>query len=124
MLRLVVLYVPVLFPSWRFFQEVGAGVRLEVSEDDSNWIAFAPLPKQFSPMHALFSLFYNPRWNEQLFAITCAERFLACKSLSAENELKKQICRVLKSPQANTFRVVLVDDEGSETVHQGALDAR
>lgn len=121
MLRLVALYVPVLFPSWRFFQEVGAGVRLEVSQADDDWVALAPLAKQILPLRALFSLFHNRQWNEWLFAITCAERFLVDRSQQAENELKAQLLRALEPSQAKSYRIVLVDDEGCETVHQGSL---
>ena len=82
MMRALQLFLPVLFPSWRFFPEVGPSPRIEYAllsgPDDAapTWMAFAPPPAALSFAQSLKSLFWNPARNASLFLVTCSEQFI------------------------------------------------
>ncbi|PUA26518.1 MAG: hypothetical protein B0W54_22470 [Cellvibrio sp. 79] len=73
-------FLPILFPSWRFFSGIGPSPRVElgfvVGRDESPdyWVAFRPLPQRLTTVQHIVRLFHNPHWNELLFINTCAER--------------------------------------------------
>jgi hypothetical protein len=79
MLRSVLLLLPVLLPSWRFFQRVEASPRIEYraagSERDA-WRPYRPRPQHVSVATMLRRLFWNPTWNDSLFLVSLAERIL------------------------------------------------
>lgn len=74
------LFLPVIFPSWRFFSSIGPSPRIEVGFSNNaaelpvEWGRFRPLPSALSWRDYLRRLVYNPEWNELLFINSCAER--------------------------------------------------
>jgi hypothetical protein len=71
MLRLI---LPILFPSWRFFNSIGASPRLMLQFDDNDWIEFCPKPVSINYWQRLWRVFYNPIGNKSLFVHSCAVR--------------------------------------------------
>ncbi|MEO1239246.1 MAG: hypothetical protein AAFW64_06215 [Pseudomonadota bacterium] len=74
--RLLGLVLPVVFPSWRFFERVGASPRIEVLKG-KRWQPVLPPPTQLAPMAYLARLVWNPTRNEALFLVALAERALS-----------------------------------------------
>ena len=72
-LRLV---LPVLFPSWRFFGEIGASPRIEFRDASGHWHDAMDRPVRLTPVARLWRLVWNPDWNEALFLSALAERLL------------------------------------------------
>ena len=81
MLRPLALLLPALIPSWRFFDVIAPSPRIEfamLTSPDSAavWQAFRPRPARVALSTMLGRLFWNPRWNESLFLVSCAERLV------------------------------------------------
>ncbi|MDH5180157.1 MAG: hypothetical protein OEY07_10845, partial [Gammaproteobacteria bacterium] len=73
---------------------------------------------------------WNPRWNETLFLVSCAERLLAEPTAHSEHEIFKRIARtLLQQPeplpreQQLRFRIVLLYREGSELIEETAYES-
>ncbi|WP_424979091.1 hypothetical protein [Leisingera sp. S232] len=97
MLSLLKLLLPALMPSWRFFQSVDPSPRVEWallnSADDASvqWQEFRPRP-QHLPLRAMAQrLLWNPRWNESLFLVSCAERLTLAPTSHSEQEILRRI---------------------------------
>jgi hypothetical protein len=97
MIRALALLLPALIPSWRFFRRVGASPRIEFAvlasphETPLRWREFYPLPGRL-PLFALIArLFWNPRWNEHLYLVTCSERFLHARVEGRASEILRRI---------------------------------
>lgn len=78
-LNTLCLALPALIPSWRFFKSVQPSPRIEWRCPDlsPNWQAFRPRPAHISGVTLIHRMFWNPRWNEALYMVTCAERLTA-----------------------------------------------
>ena len=111
------LLFPALIPSWRFFDEIAPSPRIEfallqTSEDKSEqWQEFRPRPASLSPAEILRRLFYNPRGNENLFLVSCAERLMQNPTDHSVQEISKRIAREISAPYFQ-FRLVFVEREG------------
>lgn len=73
--------LPVLLPSWRFFDAIGPAPRIEIAWLPSTtaapvWQALHPRPKRVAVATALGRLFWNPDGNAALYLTSCAERLL------------------------------------------------
>lgn len=83
-MNFIKLFLPIIFPSWRFFSSIGPSPRIDFAlltsphaiPSDSDWMEIFSLPETLSLEKWLKHLFYNPRWNERLFINTCAEHLL------------------------------------------------
>jgi|GEM_PF-2373112 len=71
MLRLL---LPILFPSWRFFNSIGPSPRLMLQFDAGPWAEYCPKPARLALAERLARLFYNPHGNRVLFVHSCAVR--------------------------------------------------
>lgn len=71
MLRLL---LPILFPSWRFFNSIGPSPRLMLQFDESDWMEFCPKPQHINCLQRLSQVFYNPAGNKTLFVQSLAVR--------------------------------------------------
>jgi hypothetical protein len=119
MLTLWRLLLPVLFPSWRFFETVEASPRVEWILLDINtkplqdWQAFGPPPQRLSAAQMLGSLFWNARRNANLFMVSCAERMISEPNLHLHNEMLTRVWQDAKAhaPQNGflQFRIRFVD---------------
>lgn len=123
MLRLVHLLLPVLFPSWRFFKEVGPSPRIEVPGPDGCWVSALPRPARLSPAQRLGRLFYNPTWNEDLYLLSLCDRLLVEGTVQAVDRLSARLAARLKvSPETLVFRIALVTRERDGVHHDIAYE--
>jgi hypothetical protein len=127
MLQTLKLLLPALFPSWRFFDEIGPSPRIEFAllkaahDAARNWHAFRPRPRQLSVTTLLRRLFWNPHWNETLFVGTCAERLMQEPSEHRIREIVDRIAADLADQMSDLsatpflqFRLVFITREGTE----------
>lgn len=76
------LLLPVLIPSWRFFDFITPSPRIEATylktrnDTGTDWQELNPRPEHLPFGKMLLRLFYNPQWNETLFLTRCAERLI------------------------------------------------
>jgi len=91
------LFLPAIFPSWNFFDIISPSPRIEYAlfsaEDKEalNWVRFRPRENEFSYSNLLKTLFWNSKWNESLFLVSCAERIIDKYTPHSENEIFKRI---------------------------------
>lgn len=96
------LLLPVLIPSWRFFDEIAPSPRLEYrlldsrSEEIQAWQTFQAIPQQLSIPELLKRLLYNPTGNERLYMTSCAERLMETVTEHSEMEINKRIIHHLR----------------------------
>ncbi|MFW8593287.1 hypothetical protein [Cribrihabitans neustonicus] len=97
MASLLSLLLPALLPSWRFFKTVEPSPRLEWAllpgpdEPADNWQEFRPRPQRIGALRVALRLLWNPRWNESLFLVSCAERLTASPSARIAEEIHSRI---------------------------------
>lgn len=97
------LFLPVIFPSWRFFSSIGPSPRIHIgfssNENDEpiDWQEFRPRPQHIPVVQHILHLFHNPRWNETLYINTCAERLFEGYSEMREQEIMKRILAAIHS---------------------------
>ena len=120
MWRLLELYLPVIFPSWRFFAEIGAGPRVEYRLNGGPWVSATTPPACETLAAAALRLFWNRDGNERLFLVTCAERILTKSSPKAEDELARRLAWQAGGVGRLIFRIRLVDADGCETAFVSA----
>jgi len=115
------LLLPALIPSWRFFEVIEASPRIEYALlstadlDAADWQEFRPRSQRISIPALLGRLVWNPRWNESLFLVTCAERLIDQPTAHSEDEIFRRIAADLADEGAAepwlSFRLILVDDD-------------
>ena len=127
MLQSLTLLWPALIPSWRFFDEIAPSPRIEyrIFADEANppdvWQAFRPRPAHVSLLTMLKRMFWNPRLNETLFLVSCAERLVQNPTSHSEDEIFKRIAADLLRDECGDqmlpylqFRLVFVARNGQE----------
>ena len=142
MLHTLKLLLPALLPSWRFFDFIADSPRIqfaltraenESSCEWSGWREFRPRPTQLSFMQMLGRMLWNPRWNESLFLVSCAERLLERPTSHSEDEILKRIMRELEADPSSLhaqvathlqFRLLLVKRQGSQLQHEVVYHSR
>jgi hypothetical protein len=93
MLQTLKLLLPALIPSWRFFDWIAPSPRIEFArlktphDTPAQWREFRPRPPRFSWRRMLTGLLWNPRWNEYLFLVSCAERLMANPTQHSDREI-------------------------------------
>lgn len=91
------LLIPIFIPSWRFFDQMGPVVIIEIENKDGQWQLFkTPETERFN----LLSIFINSKHNEYLFCVTLAERIVLEKNLKCVAILKKRLL-----PDGGRFRI-------------------
>ena len=133
MLNPLRLLLPALIPSWNFFDVIAPSPRIEYALSSSadgapgDWQALRPRPEHVSVPTMLGRLVWNPRWNETLFIVSCAERLMDQSTDHSQDEIFQRIAADLaRQPDAATlkpwlsFRLVFLSREG-ETVDQEVL---
>lgn len=99
MWKTILLILPILIPSWRFFKSIEPSPRVQwglTSADTMtpiNWQEFRPRPAYLSPFQIFRRLFWNPAWNESLFLVSCAERLQEHPTEHSINEIRQRILR-------------------------------
>lgn len=76
MIGILKLVIPVLVPSWRFFDVIAPSPRIEFQMADGPWQPLRPKPARLSFGQQVLRLFHNPEGNQALFLTACAERLL------------------------------------------------
>src|ERR1700679_1033555 len=99
MLKTLKLLLPALIPSWRFFDVIAPSPRIEFvllntrQATVDNWREFRPRPMYLPMREMLKRMFWNPRWNETLFLVSCSERLME----SGEEHSAKEIARRIQT---------------------------
>ena len=126
------LLLPALIPSWNFFDVIAPSPRIEYALSTSlgaqgDWREFRPRPERVSLLAMLGSLFWNARWNETLFLVSCAERLMQNPTAHSQDEIFRRIAADLARRQDAAamqpwlyFRLVFVSREG-DTVDREVL---
>ena len=127
MLRLFRLLLPALIPSWRFFASVGPSPRIQYAvggEDGAErWAEWRPRPLSTAPHQMVRRLFWNWRWNDTLFAVSRAERFLEGEGDEHAQALIRRVCADLSGVAEGRkvrIRLVLVHRQGDRLVSEEA----
>lgn len=123
MAHILSLLLPALIPSWRFFDTIAPSPRIEFAvlksaQDVAQyWQEFRPRPAHLSPGSLLSRMFYNARWNESLFLVSCAERLMQNPEGNSEREIMQRIGAELKRTRMDApclqFRLVFVTRNNS-----------
>ena len=112
MLALLRLYLPVLFPSWRFFKEIEPSARVEYRVGSGPWSPATARPRRVGPLAMLGRLFWNPHWNETLYLVSCAERLVSEPTDHAAAEIRARVARRERVSGRLGFRLVFHDRNG------------
>ena len=135
MIQALKLLLPALIPSWNFFDVIADSPRIEYmllnapDEAAGAWLEFRPCPERLSIRAMMRQLFWNARWNETLFVVSCAERVLAEPTAHSQDEIFRRIAADLEDVPAATwlrFRIVLLSEREATIVREIAFisDAR
>lgn len=118
MLHILSLILPVLVPSWRFFQSVEPSPRIQWALDKPTqtavWQEFWPRPAHVTLGQMLVRLLWNPARNEALFVVSCAERIALGYTVHSVDAINARICNDLRDRNIETkglmlrFRLVFV----------------
>jgi hypothetical protein len=125
------LLLPALIPSWNFFDVIAPSPRVEyalipsVEASPEAWREFRPRPERVAPATMAARLLWNPRWNESLFLVSCAERLIDNPTAHSEDEIFKRIAADLARGGTTfegwlTFRLVFVA-RGDEAITREVL---
>ncbi len=140
MLHTLKLLLPALLPSWNFFDVIAPSPRIQFAllntknETPQQWQTFRPRPDNITFKQMLTRMLWNPRWNESLFVMSCAERIIAQHTQPlvrqhSEDEILKRISQELSvtlSPEENylQFRLELVQRQGEKLRHDIVFHSR
>ncbi len=128
MLRLLKLLIPAIVPSWNFFDIITPSPRIQFAlltsehESPQEWYDFRPRPEQISFLQMLGRLFWNAKWNESLFMVSCAERLMELPTQHSEDEILKRIVADLVGNHSNAqlttathlqFRLFVIERDGT-----------
>ncbi len=133
MLRTVGVMVPVVVPSWRFFDVIAPSPRLEYrwmqnrQDERQPWQEYRPRPASMSVRRMLWHLLWNPRWNEGLFMVSCMERWMESGDPVAWHEITTRLEQEVRAQRARAsdmerdaegqywqFRIILIQREGEQ----------
>ena len=133
-LRPLLLMLPALAPSWRFFDAVAPSPRIHYrllgnTHAVQDWQEFRPRPEQVTVSAMFKRLFWNAQWNETLFMTSCAERILEHYTTHSEDEILLRIQRTLTREQQSSdthlqFRLLLVTRQGQRLTSSEAFVSR
>lgn len=119
MLHALSLVLPVLIPSWRFFETIEPSPRVQYKRPiDTDWHDFQPCPKTLAPPQYLFRLFWNPDRNDALFVTSCAERIQQQPTEHSIDEIKRRIQTLLDPGDPFQFRLVFIHHDGDRLVQE------
>lgn len=96
------LILPVLVPSWRFFDTIAPSPRIEFAlcDDKENitddWQAFWPRPEIVTPIKMVRRMIWNPCWNENLYVVACAEQLIKVQDAHTQKHSASQIAQRIR----------------------------
>ncbi len=125
------LLLPALIPSWNFFDVIAPSPQIDYALVASpqpprgDWHPFRPRPQRLSVRARLARLVWNPRWNETLFLVSCAERLINAPTDHSQDEIFGRIAAELRLSASGaaadgwlSFRLVFVSREGETIQHE------
>ena len=139
MLNIVKLLLPAIVPSWRFFDEIVPSPRIQYAilasdrEPLQEWQEFRVRPRHMPFGKMLGRMLWNPRWNESLYLVSCAERLLEQPTRHSEDEI---LARVARDPSVASaveglpgatflqFRLMIIRRKGNELVREVVFESR
>lgn len=128
MFQTLKLLLPALVPSWNFFDVIAAAPRIEYAltaspdEPGRDWREFRRRPPRVPFPAMLARLFWNARWNETLFVVSCAERLLEEPTAHSQDEIFRRIAADLSRDGAwLRFRIALVSERHGSIVEDIAF---
>jgi len=139
MLHTLKLLLPAIVPSWRFFDFIAPSPRIQFTllhtadEAPQQWHEFRPRPAQLSFKQMLGRMIWNPRWNESLFLVSCAERLMEHPTQHSEDEILKRILVELNSHSLATnvmsathlqFRLLVIKRQDSQLQQSVSFHSR
>jgi hypothetical protein len=139
MLHILKLLIPALVPSWNFFDIITPSPRVQFTLLKSKydaphvWHEFRPRPAHLSFLQMLGRLFWNAKWNESMFVVSCAERLMEQPTQHSENEILERIIGDLIDSTSNTqmmdatylqFRLLIVERQGTRLEQEAAFYSR
>ncbi|MBX3016439.1 MAG: hypothetical protein KF767_01015 [Bdellovibrionaceae bacterium] len=108
---------PVLIPSWRFFDRIGTGIRLEyawvphpLADHLGAWREYRPRPARVPGLRALGHIFLNAAGNERLYVYGRAEKVLTEESARAVNDIQERIHDYDPPPPKRPFLIFRLTD--------------
>ncbi|MGC3983182.1 MAG: hypothetical protein QM808_18155 [Steroidobacteraceae bacterium] len=138
MLRSLQLLLPALLPSWRFFDYIAPSPRIQFAllnergQPLGEWREFRPRPAQL-PFTTLWSrLLWNPRWNESLFLMSCAERILEQPTAHSEQQIlerlledyRRDLIPATTGAKQLQFRLLLIERQGTQLQQQIVFESQ
>lgn len=135
------LLLPALIPSWNFFDVIAPSPRIQYAllktekETPLEWFEFRPRSMRLSVIQILHRIFWNPRWNETLYMVSCAERIMEnpANCLHSENEILNRIISNLieeNSPNHTStathlqFRLLTLQRQDSKLIQEVIFHSR
>ncbi len=113
MLTLLKLFLPILFPSWRFFEAIGPSPRIEVRLASSpDWHPLGALPARLNVGDYLRRLVHAPEWNAQLYLTSTAIRHAVEPTAHTQSTLTRLIARDLSPAEPFAFRIAFLARDG------------
>ncbi len=122
MIQTLKLILPALVPSWRFFDVIAPSPRIEIAvmrsegSAPADWREFRPRPQALTLTDMLKRIIWNPRWNESLFLMSCAERLAKDNAPFARKEIFCRIIRELDGDGFVQFRLTFHAREGRQII--------
>lgn len=115
----LMLILPILVPSWRFFKAIEPSPRVQWAFVGQNghpineWQEFRPRPMTVTLWQMIGRLFWNPARNDALYVVSLAERIVQSPTSHSINEINRRILADLPRPphdvgQLMRFRLVFV----------------
>ena len=133
MLHTLKLLIPALIPSWNFFDIITPSPRIQYAllEADNEiaqaWHDYRPRPARVSFLQMLGRIFWNTKWNESMFVVSCAERIMEQPTQHSEDEILSRIIADLSGNSSASqllptthvqFRIVVVERQDTELLQQ------
>lgn len=121
--RIAGLFLPIIIPSWRFFDVIAPSPRIEIctlskaNVATTNWQIFKPKPEHLTFSQMLKRLFFNPHGNEDLYLVSLAERLAGGDCAHSEQEIVSLIRPAHPHDDKNShfqFRLVFITRESDE----------
>lgn len=103
------LILPILFPSWNFFDRLGPRLEIEYSFE-KKWKVLSRPPNETKFWKTLLKLFINQEQNEYLFLISVAERYLASQNPSDLALLAARLRRFQPAENVLPVRLRILQD--------------
>lgn len=130
MLRVFMLLLPTLIPSWRFFKTVAPSPRIEwrlIRERNAGqWQEDRPRPARVGLWQMFGRLFWNAGWNEQLYLVSLSERMIVDPSEHALQNILRLVAPSLPAHEPGDMmqvRLVFLARDGTQLVKAVAYES-